>query len=112
MAHLRKRHLSQLLKKIATGSPLVGVLGHRQVGKTTLLESIANQYLSFDDIEQLTKAETNPKLFLRELQELGTAIDECQIVAKIFPALKERVRVNFIFRAPCDSPVSKKFANL
>jgi predicted AAA+ superfamily ATPase len=94
MAHLRKRHLSQLLKKIATGSPLVGVLGHRQVGKTTLLESIANQYLSFDDIEQLTKAETNPKLFLRELQELGTAIDECQIVAKIFPALKERVRVD------------------
>ncbi|MGH8295019.1 MAG: ATP-binding protein [Steroidobacteraceae bacterium] len=73
-------------------SPLVGLLGHRQVGKTTLLEGISNQYLSFDDETMLASANSNPKAFIAALRAPGTAIDECQLSERIFPALKERVR--------------------
>jgi len=73
-------------------SPLVGVLGHRQVGKTTFLEANAKVYLSFDDIETLRKDNLNAKVFLNELKELSTAIDESQLCSDLFPSLKERVR--------------------
>jgi predicted AAA+ superfamily ATPase len=29
-------------------SPLIGILGHRQVGKTTLLEEICSEYYTLD----------------------------------------------------------------
>jgi predicted AAA+ superfamily ATPase len=92
MPHERKRHLASLLKHVAGYSPLVGILGHRQVGKTTLLEKASHTYLSFDDEELLAKATQSPKSFLSELQHTGCALDECQLAEPLFPALKERVR--------------------
>lgn len=94
MAHVRNRHLQKSLLHLAKVSPLVGLLGHRQVGKTTLLEGLAKRYLSLDDDQTLSAAENNPKEFLKELQAIGCAIDECQLSTKLFPALKERVRVD------------------
>ena len=92
MAHERKRHLASVLRHLATLSPLVGLIGHRQVGKTTLLEAIAQQYLSLDDEDDLQAANSDPKAFIGALKKLGTAIDECQHSERLFPALKERVR--------------------
>ncbi len=92
MPHERKRHLESVLKHLARISPLVGLLGHRQVGKTTLLEAISGHYLSLDDEELRMAASESPKRFIGELQLTGTAIDECQLSEGIFPALKERVR--------------------
>ena len=42
MAHIRNRFVYNNLVKTLKYSPLVGVLGHRQVGKTTLV-----RYLRF-----------------------------------------------------------------
>lgn len=92
MAHERKRHLAVVLAHLASLSPLIGLLGHRQVGKTTLLEAICRHYVSFDDEDVLASANASPKAFLASLRSPGTAIDECQLAARIFPALKERVR--------------------
>lgn len=94
MPHERKRHALLVLEHLAKVSPLVGLLGHRQVGKTTLLERLSGKYLSFDDDSLLRLANENPKEFLSELKTLKTAIDECQLSPNIFPALKERVRLN------------------
>jgi predicted AAA+ superfamily ATPase len=92
MPHERLRHLKSVLQHLAALSPLVGLVGHRQVGKTTLLEAISRHYVTFDDEEVLASANTNPKSFVAALGFLGTAIDECQLGERIFPALKERVR--------------------
>lgn len=94
MPHERKRHLEPILRHLARVSALVGLLGHRQVGKTTLLEAISEHYLSLDDEELLTAANESPKQFINELKDRGTAIDECQLSERIFPALKERVRTD------------------
>jgi len=92
MAHERKRHLTALLVNLTALSPLVGLLGHRQVGKTTLLEAISQHYFSLDDEPTLAAARLNPTAFLAALRSLGTALDECQLAEGLFPALKERVR--------------------
>jgi len=92
MAHVRKRYLCQLIHQVKKFSPLIGVLGHRQVGKTTLLEQEVSRYVTFDDEETLRSVNQNPKMFLEEFRQLNNGIDECQLEPKLFPALKERVR--------------------
>lgn len=92
MAHQRQRHLGPVLQHLASLSPLVGLIGHRQVGKTTLLEAISQHYVTFDDENVLASVNLNPKAFVAALRSPGTAIDECQLAERIFPALKERVR--------------------
>jgi predicted AAA+ superfamily ATPase len=98
-----------VLQHLATLSPLVGPIGHRQVGKTTLLDQISQQYVTFDDENNLASANSNPKAFVSTLRSLGTAIDECQLAEKLFPALKERFeetngQASCISRGPSDLP--------
>lgn len=94
MPHYRTRHFSSAFVKVAAHSPIVGVLGHRQVGKTTFLEKVCSKYFSMDDEDTLARARQSPKKFLKSLKGLSIAIDECQLVEGIFPALKERVRTD------------------
>lgn len=49
MAHFRRRILADLLKKSLGWAPIVGIVGARQVGKTTLLRTFAKSYFTFDD---------------------------------------------------------------
>lgn len=49
MPHARDRYARAIIEKGISLSPLVGVVGHRQVGKTTLLEQLAKTYVTFDD---------------------------------------------------------------
>ena len=94
MAHTRDRFIRESFKKIVGYSPIVGILGHRQVGKTTFLESEVNNYLTFDDFSTVDLARKDPKSFLQGQKNKMTAIDECQYVESLFPALKEAVRLN------------------
>lgn len=97
MSHLRHRYLEPVLGKALGLSPIVGVLGHRQVGKTTLLERIGKSYDTLDDVLSLQRAQSDPASYLEEMtaipSALPLAIDECQLAPELFPALKERVRV-------------------
>ena len=93
MAHTRTRHLTALLAKALKMSPLVGLLGHRQVGKTTLSAGLCENYVTFDDAETLETAKESPKIFIQS-QKKFTVIDECQLAPSLFPALKEWVRTH------------------
>ncbi len=94
MAHFRERHVQQIFKKLVAFSPILGVFGHRQVGKSTWLASVCRRYYTFDDEQTLLNVSQNPKLFLSKQIHFPTGIDECQSLPKLFPALKERVRSN------------------
>ena len=94
MAHVRPRHLQARFEKICKFSPLVGVFGHRQTGKTTFVEKSADRYITFDDRNQRQEAEKDPALFLKQNHHGRTVIDECQLVVDLFPALKDWVRVH------------------
>lgn len=94
MPHMRNRYIVEKLKKTLAFSPLVGVLGHRQVGKTTLLESFGQSYFTFDDRDTFLSAKKSPEAFIEKLKGSGVVLDECQLVEDLFPALKERVRKN------------------
>ncbi len=92
MPHMRKRYAHNRIVKALSFSPVVGVLGQRQVGKTTLLEGLAGTYSTFDREADLLEAESNPSVFL-DHRKSPFAIDESQICPRIFPAIKEAVRL-------------------
>lgn len=92
MPHYRSRYLQNNILQALKYSPLVGVLGHRQVGKTTFLQHISDHYLTFDDEKTLSSANKNISKFVAHLNKTPTVIDESQMLPKLFPALKERVR--------------------
>ena len=94
MPHSRNRYMQKKYDSLIKFSPLLGVLGHRQVGKTTFLEANTKHYFTFDDEDTLAEARKSAKKFIGRLTHLHTAIDESQLVTGIFPALKERVRIN------------------
>ena len=92
MPHLRKRHLEKILKRLMGLSPLVGMIGHRQVGKTTLLELLCQEYHTLDSSKALLEAQQNPDHFIAQCAGTHVAIDECQLAPDLFPALKDWVR--------------------
>ncbi len=97
MPHQRIRHSISLLKKYASFSPSVGVVGLRQVGKTTLLTKqlgITNTY-SLDELALRTEANRSPTTFLAKL-DLPCVIDEIQKAPNIFDAIKLRIDKNRI----------------
>ena len=93
MPHLRKRYAEPLIKRALSHTPIVGLFGQRQVGKTTLLESEAQGYCTFDEEGTFLEAESDPQLFLQN-RPRQFAIDEAQLSPRLFPALKEFVRTH------------------
>ncbi len=94
MAHTRQRQLDGIFEKLIGFSPIVGIFGHRQVGKTTYLSGKVKKYVTLDDEDTLKTLQQGPLEYLRKLGPLPAAIDECQIEPRLFPALKEWVRTH------------------
>jgi hypothetical protein len=94
MPHRRKRYLSEIIPSALAFSPIVGVLGHRQVGKTTLTEAIAKRYVSLDRKGIREFAENDPSSFLKAYRSSPLVIDECQKSPALFDELKEWVRLH------------------
>jgi predicted AAA+ superfamily ATPase len=97
MAHLdRIRYIEPHITKSLSYSSIVGVVGQRQVGKTTAIAKKARaHYVSLDDQTQVSFAEQNPSKFLDLLEQPGKfpiAIDECQKAPALFPTLKLKVQ--------------------
>ena len=93
MPHLRSRYAEDLLKRALKHSPIVGVFGQRQVGKTTLISGIGANYRNLDKESVRLELEEDPALFIHR-QKIPFAIDEAQLSPRLFPALKEHVRAN------------------
>jgi predicted AAA+ superfamily ATPase len=91
MPHIRKRYIQQPFDQLIKYGRIIGILGHRQVGKTTFLEEVAEEYVTLDDEDVYHQATESPKKFIESLKAKKSAIDECQLVPGIFPALKVRI---------------------
>ena len=93
MPHLRKRYVTSMIQKSLSHSGIVGLFGQRQVGKTTLLESMSLEYKTFDNSKELSLAMNDPEIFI-ENRKSPFGIDEAQFCPPLFPALKEYVRTH------------------
>lgn len=90
MTHSRTRACENSLKKDMSFSPCVGLLGMRQVGKTTLLKKFSTQYLSFDDPQTALDLERNSQsLAIKSGQTM--ALDEIQKYPPAFDILKVNI---------------------
>lgn len=99
MPHLRKRYARPICQNLLKFSPIVGVFGHRQVGKTTLLEVLSGSYTSLDDLTAREQASQNPRAYLADALKVTksgkpAAIDESLWCPELFPTLKEHVRTH------------------
>ncbi len=96
MPHLRNRYILPCIQNGLKHKGIVGLFGHRQVGKTTVLEHVSSNYVTLDRSTELQRSMEGPEYFLTS--HLGKkpplAIDECQLSPPLFPALKEHVRVD------------------
>jgi len=89
MPHPRPRFALDALERLARFWPVVGLVGLRQVGKTTLtlqLSKVAEQ-VSLDDDQAQEEAEAAPGVFLSKRHE-PILIDEVQKSPKLFDAIK------------------------
>lgn len=97
--HTRKRHIGHILQKRAKIFPVLGVLGPRQVGKSTFLMNEWRQqknanYITFDEKEIAERAKRAPaQLLIDEStnQKVHLIIDEAQKVPHIFDSIKALV---------------------
>nr|MDT0665687.1 AAA family ATPase [Micromonospora sp. DSM 115978] len=77
---------------------VVGVVGPRQAGKSTLVKEVVARtagasYVSLDDLDTRTAAETDPRSFVENRPGM-LAIDEVQRVPELLLAIKATVDVD------------------
>ncbi|ACE61356.1 ATP-binding protein [Actinobacillus pleuropneumoniae] len=87
--NLYTRQMKPLIEALIKQFPAVLVTGPRQVGKSTLLQYISEdyQYVTFDDPMVLSMAKNDPSLFM--LNYSGKLIlDEVQYAPELFSSLK------------------------
>ncbi len=92
MPHLRQRYLTDFLKKQARLWPVVGLLGPRQSGKSTLLRDLLSlgSPKSMDSFELRDEARSSPLAFIEKLSS-PVLIDEVQKAPELFDAIKLKV---------------------
>ena len=92
MAHERKRHIYDIIQKRAKLWPVVGIIGPRQCGKSTLLRHQLKNgtYITLDSPSTRRSAERSPELFIREAlaESLKITIDEIQKAPDLFDTIK------------------------
>lgn len=83
------RMASYALLRLASQFPVVGIIGPRQSGKSTLAKMAfpTKKFVSFDDRNIRNIANSNPRDFLLAFPD-GVIIDEAQKVPDIFDAIK------------------------
>lgn len=77
--------------------PAVGIVGARQVGKTTLAKVIGQEsqkeviYLDLEDFRDYQRIEVDPLLFFEQHQDKTVIIDEVQRMMTLFPMLRSAI---------------------
>jgi predicted AAA+ superfamily ATPase len=90
------RLLQEKAEKSLARYPVVGILGSRQVGKTTLAKMIKNRmkrkviYLDLELPSDLNKLQ-DPELYLSRFEDTLVIIDEIQRMLSLFPLLRALV---------------------
>ena len=100
-----KRGYSNLLESYLTTFPCVALLGVRQCGKTTLLQTLPAGWKQFDLERRADHAviSHDPDTFFR-LNPRQVALDEAQVLPEILPALRVAIderraeKGRFVFR--------------
>lgn len=85
-----KRTLQKTVEEVSKSFPVVLITGPRQVGKTTLLDMVADKkrkYVTLDDLEQRKLAKTDPAMFL-QVNRPPLIIDEIQYAPELFSYIK------------------------
>jgi len=87
MTHQRIRFVEQSIIKALSYSPCVGLIGMRQVGKSTLLKRFSKSYFTFDDDAFMRRFDSE-KTAILEQGPGPIALDEIQKHPPTFDALK------------------------
>jgi len=89
---LYPRYIEPVLNVALADTPVVCLLGPRQVGKSTLVQQLKPKraYISFDDQNLLNAARNDPIGFVQGLPE-PVILDEVQRVPELMPAIKSAV---------------------
>ncbi|HHN64696.1 MAG TPA: ATP-binding protein [Nitrospirae bacterium] len=88
-----QRTIEKFLRKAARHFPVILITGARQVGKTTLLKTLAEperKYITLDDPVVLQLAKTDPALFFQRYKT-PLIIDEIQYAPELLPYIKMMV---------------------
>jgi predicted AAA+ superfamily ATPase len=102
MPHTRNRHVSALIMKRIGLWPVLGILGARQTGKTTLLREILGKnvrasYVTLDSKSLREQARRAPEYFLEtQGDKKSLIIDEVQKAPDLFDAIKASVDIKRI----------------
>ncbi len=95
MPHSRKRFLEPVIRSALSWSPVVGLFGLRQVGKTTLVKELTDalkgEFETFDREIILQRARETPAQFLQRDSLL--TIDEAQKAPQIFSIMKDLIGI-------------------
>jgi predicted AAA+ superfamily ATPase len=87
------RHIQTEILKRLNHYPVVGIIGERQTGKTTLAKQMIPKidkdviYLDLESLADYQKLE-NPELYLEQHKNKCVIIDEVQIKPDLFPVLR------------------------
>lgn len=88
------RHLATVLVKRLSQSPVVALLGSRQVGKTTLARGLdagkASHYLDLERPSDIAKL-ADPELYLGKFANHLVILDEIQRCPGLFPVLRSLI---------------------
>ena len=87
-----ERNAINVLRRLSEQFPVIGIVGPRQSGKSTLAKYAfpEKQYVTFDEKNMRTLAKENPDDFVSAFPD-GAIFDEVQKVPEIFDAVKMNV---------------------
>ena len=89
---MNERHISKSILRYASEYPIIGIVGPRQSGKTTLSKALFPnyKYVSLESPDIRLMAKEDPRAFLNDLSN-SLIIDEIQRVPELFSYLQELV---------------------
>lgn len=91
------RYTGRNIEAALQDTPVVFIMGPRQVGKTTLARALVDEtwgYVTLDDQTQFESAQSDPIGFVRNLPQQRVVLDEVQRVPELFLAIKQVVDEN------------------
>lgn len=87
-----KRRIAAEFEEYLDLFPATGILGPRQVGKTTLAKQVAQTqaylYLDLEQYKDREKLKTDPAFFLLQFADKCVILDEVQFMPKLFGVLR------------------------